>query len=143
MSQRIAVIGAGTIGASWAAIFLARGHDVAASDPSTNGDSYFVTVYAFGFSLMGRSYVDVSNVDVLFGCLNAFFLANADAIPWTVCSNVTLTNCRVFGAPHNAFAMIGNNVSAIGCEVWYGTNDGGGFTCIDARVVDASNPSGG
>ena len=34
MNQRIAVIGAGTIGASWAAIFLARGNDVAASDPS-------------------------------------------------------------------------------------------------------------
>ena len=34
MNQRIAVIGAGTIGASWAAIFLARGNDVAVSDPS-------------------------------------------------------------------------------------------------------------
>src|SRR5665647_2597304 len=40
MSQRIAVIGAGTIGASWAAIFLARGHDVAASDPSPNGEAF-------------------------------------------------------------------------------------------------------
>jgi carnitine 3-dehydrogenase len=34
MPQHIAVIGAGTIGASWAALFLARGHDVVASDPS-------------------------------------------------------------------------------------------------------------
>ena len=40
MSQRIAVIGAGTIGASWAAIFLARGHDVAASDPSPSGEAF-------------------------------------------------------------------------------------------------------
>jgi 3-hydroxyacyl-CoA dehydrogenase len=40
MSQRIAVIGAGTIGASWAAIFLARGHDVSASDPSPNGEAF-------------------------------------------------------------------------------------------------------
>jgi carnitine 3-dehydrogenase len=40
MSQRIAVIGAGTIGASWAAIFLARGHDVAAHDPSPNGEAF-------------------------------------------------------------------------------------------------------
>ena len=31
---RIAVIGTGTIGASWAALFLAAGHDVAASDPA-------------------------------------------------------------------------------------------------------------
>jgi 3-hydroxyacyl-CoA dehydrogenase len=40
MSQRIAVIGAGTIGASWAAIFLARGHDVSASDPSPSGEAF-------------------------------------------------------------------------------------------------------
>ena len=40
MSQRIAVIGAGTIGASWAAIFLARGHEVSASDPSPNAEAF-------------------------------------------------------------------------------------------------------
>lgn len=40
MSERIAVIGAGTIGASWAAIFLARGHEVAASDPAPNGEAF-------------------------------------------------------------------------------------------------------
>ena len=32
--KRVAVIGAGTIGASWAAYFLSRGLPVAASDPS-------------------------------------------------------------------------------------------------------------
>jgi carnitine 3-dehydrogenase len=31
--RRVAVIGTGTIGASWAALFLARGLTVAASDP--------------------------------------------------------------------------------------------------------------
>lgn len=40
MNQRIAVIGAGTIGASWAALFLARGNDVAASDPSPQGEAF-------------------------------------------------------------------------------------------------------
>jgi carnitine 3-dehydrogenase len=40
MTQRIAVIGTGTIGASWAAIFLARGLDVAASDPSPEGEAF-------------------------------------------------------------------------------------------------------
>lgn len=40
MSQRIAVIGAGTIGASWAAYFLARGFDVAATDPSPKGEAF-------------------------------------------------------------------------------------------------------
>ncbi len=40
MTKRVAVIGAGTIGASWAAIFLARGLDVAATDPSPNGETF-------------------------------------------------------------------------------------------------------
>ena len=40
MSQRIGVIGAGTIGASWAAYFLARGYDVAATDPSPQGEAF-------------------------------------------------------------------------------------------------------
>ncbi len=40
MNQRIAVIGAGTIGASWAALFLARGNDVSASDPSPGGEAF-------------------------------------------------------------------------------------------------------
>ncbi|HET9714972.1 MAG TPA: 3-hydroxyacyl-CoA dehydrogenase NAD-binding domain-containing protein [Pseudolabrys sp.] len=40
MPQRIAVIGAGTIGASWAAYFLARGFTVAAYDPAPNGEDF-------------------------------------------------------------------------------------------------------
>ncbi len=40
MPQRIAVIGAGTIGASWAAYFLAQGLEVAAYDPSPNGEAF-------------------------------------------------------------------------------------------------------
>jgi len=40
MSKRVSVVGAGTIGASWAAIFLARGHEVAATDPSPNGEAF-------------------------------------------------------------------------------------------------------
>ncbi len=40
MRRRIAVVGAGTIGASWAAIFLARGHEVRASDPSSHGEVF-------------------------------------------------------------------------------------------------------
>src|SRR5260221_12397150 len=40
MPKRIAVIGAGTIGASWAAYFLARGFEVGASDPSPNGEAF-------------------------------------------------------------------------------------------------------
>jgi carnitine 3-dehydrogenase len=40
MTKRVAVIGAGTIGASWAAIFLARGLEVAAYDPAENGESF-------------------------------------------------------------------------------------------------------
>ena len=63
MSQRIAVIGAGTIGASWAAIFLARGHDVAASDPSPSGEAFarrfidnaWPTLQALGLVVPGAS----------------------------------------------------------------------------------------
>ena len=40
MSQRIAVIGTGTIGASWAACFLARGFEISAYDPSPNGEAF-------------------------------------------------------------------------------------------------------
>jgi carnitine 3-dehydrogenase len=40
MTKRVAVIGAGTIGASWAAIFLARGLEVAAYDPAPNGENF-------------------------------------------------------------------------------------------------------
>ena len=40
MTKRISVIGAGTIGASWAAYFLARGFEVAAYDPAPNGEDF-------------------------------------------------------------------------------------------------------
>ncbi|HZQ13659.1 MAG TPA: 3-hydroxyacyl-CoA dehydrogenase NAD-binding domain-containing protein [Pseudolabrys sp.] len=40
MNKRVAVIGAGTIGASWAACFLARGCEVAAYDPAPSGEAF-------------------------------------------------------------------------------------------------------
>ena len=40
MPQHIAVVGTGTIGASWAALFLARGYDVAATDPAPDAESF-------------------------------------------------------------------------------------------------------
>jgi carnitine 3-dehydrogenase len=40
MTKRVAVIGAGTIGASWAAYFLARGFEVTAFDPSPGGEAF-------------------------------------------------------------------------------------------------------
>jgi 3-hydroxyacyl-CoA dehydrogenase len=63
MSQHIAVIGAGTIGASWAALFLARGRDVAASDPSPQGEAFarrfidnaWPTLETLGFVAPGAS----------------------------------------------------------------------------------------
>src|SRR6202140_4932873 len=38
--QRVTVVGAGTIGASWAAYFLSRGLDVTASDPAQNAEDF-------------------------------------------------------------------------------------------------------
>ena len=40
MPKRVSVIGAGTIGASWAACFLARGFTISAYDPSPNGEAF-------------------------------------------------------------------------------------------------------
>ena len=40
MTRRVSVIGAGTIGASWATYFLARGFAVGASDPAPNGEAF-------------------------------------------------------------------------------------------------------
>ena len=34
--KRVAIVGTGVIGASWATAFLARGMDVVASDPAPN-----------------------------------------------------------------------------------------------------------
>jgi len=38
--KHVAVIGAGTIGASWAAYFLSRGLSVTASDPAPEGERF-------------------------------------------------------------------------------------------------------
>src|SRR5262245_27802202 len=40
MATRVSVIGAGTIGASWAAYFLARGFEVSAYDPAPTGEDF-------------------------------------------------------------------------------------------------------
>src|SRR5262249_54007686 len=37
--KRIAIVGTGVIGASWAALFLARGFDVIATDPAPNAEA--------------------------------------------------------------------------------------------------------
>ena len=37
--RRIAIVGAGTIGASWAALFLARGLEVVVSDPAADAEA--------------------------------------------------------------------------------------------------------
>jgi 3-hydroxyacyl-CoA dehydrogenase len=37
--RRIAIVGTGVIGASWAAEFLARGLDVVATDPAPNAEA--------------------------------------------------------------------------------------------------------
>jgi len=37
--RRIAVVGTGVIGASWAAYYLSRGFDVVATDPAPNAES--------------------------------------------------------------------------------------------------------
>src|SRR5882672_11054836 len=44
LSGRIAVVGTGVIGASWAAYFLAKGFDVAATDPAAGAERHLRTL---------------------------------------------------------------------------------------------------
>lgn len=37
--QRIGIVGAGVIGASWAAFYLSKGFDVVATDPAPEADT--------------------------------------------------------------------------------------------------------
>src|SRR5262245_59797743 len=50
--QRVAIVGTGVIGASWAAQYLARGLDVVATDPGANAEANL------------RSYVDAAWKDL-------------------------------------------------------------------------------
>ncbi len=52
--RRVAVIGVGTIGASWAAYFLARGLAVTASDPSPEGEGFLRRYVANAWPTLGR-----------------------------------------------------------------------------------------
>lgn len=52
--SRIAVIGAGTIGASWAAYFLARGLAVAASDPAPGAEAFLRRFIATAWPVLER-----------------------------------------------------------------------------------------
>jgi carnitine 3-dehydrogenase len=52
--RRVAVIGAGTIGASWAANFLACGLDVTASDPAPEGEAFVRRYVANAWPVLSR-----------------------------------------------------------------------------------------
>ena len=52
--RQVAVIGAGTIGASWAAYFLSRGYSVAASDPASNGEEFIKGYIATAWPALTR-----------------------------------------------------------------------------------------
>jgi carnitine 3-dehydrogenase len=52
--RRVAAIGAGTIGASWAAVFLARGLEVAASDPAPGAETFLRGFVAAAWPSLGR-----------------------------------------------------------------------------------------
>ena len=52
--RRVAAIGAGTIGASWAAVFLARGLTVAASDPAPGAETFLKGFIAAAWPNLAR-----------------------------------------------------------------------------------------
>jgi carnitine 3-dehydrogenase len=58
-SSRIAVVGAGVIGAGWAACFLAKGFDVAATDPADGAEKRLrALIDGFWPSLEGMGLVE-------------------------------------------------------------------------------------
>lgn len=54
MSRPVAVVGTGTIGASWAALLLARGHDVRAHDPAPGAEDRLRTAVADAWPALAR-----------------------------------------------------------------------------------------
>jgi carnitine 3-dehydrogenase len=64
--QRVAVVGTGVIGASWAALFLARGLDVSASDPSPGAEARLRDAVEAAWPALGRlGLVDGASPDRL------------------------------------------------------------------------------
>lgn len=53
--MRVAVVGTGVIGASWAALFLAHGHDVIATDPSPGAEEALRTAVAAHWPALERA----------------------------------------------------------------------------------------
>jgi carnitine 3-dehydrogenase len=53
-TRRVAAIGTGTIGASWTAVFLARGLTVAASDPATGAETISAWICRRGLACSRR-----------------------------------------------------------------------------------------
>ena len=52
--RRVAAIGTGTIGASWAAVFLARGLTVSASDPAPGAETFLREFVAAAWPSLAR-----------------------------------------------------------------------------------------
>ena len=52
--RRVAAIGTGTIGASWTAVFLARGLSVAASDPAPGAETFLRGFVAAAWPSLAR-----------------------------------------------------------------------------------------
>jgi 3-hydroxyacyl-CoA dehydrogenase len=54
LNRRVAVVGSGTIGASWAAVFLAHGLSVAASDPAPGAETFLRGFIAAAWPSLAR-----------------------------------------------------------------------------------------
>ena len=69
--RRIAIVGAGVIGASWAAEYLARGFDVVVTDPAPNAEANL------------RKYVDEAWKDLTKWCVGVTVDPDRGQIYWT------------------------------------------------------------
>ena len=80
--RRIGIVGTGVIGASWAALFLAKGLEVAATDPAPNAETRLREFVASAWPALARLGLspDASQSNLKFTADLAEALANADFV---------------------------------------------------------------
>ena len=80
--RRIAIVGTGVIGASWAAYYLSRGFDVIATDPAPNAETNLRNYIDNAWSVLARAVVSAgaSRERLTFTTNMSEALANADLV---------------------------------------------------------------
>ena len=94
--RRVAVIGAGTIGASWTALFLARGLTVAASDTAPEAETFLRRFVAAAWPSLSR--LSSLPTEPPWAALS-FHVEPEEALPGLSSSKKTRRSARRWSAP--------------------------------------------